>query len=54
MCVTREKLNILTCLEDKKLNKMLTLDPNETNLHVVSMGLLNIKVRQNDLCIYQN
>lgn len=43
VCVSREKLNVLSCLEDKKLEKMLTLSPDETNLHVISMGMLNIK-----------
>ena len=42
--VTREKWNVISCLENEKLSKMVTLNSNETNLHVISMGLLNIKV----------
>lgn len=41
--VSRDKKNILDCLEDEDLNKMITQDPNETNLHIVQMGKLNIK-----------
>lgn len=44
MSVSREKWNIINCLENEKLTKMVTLNSNETNLHVISMGLLNIKV----------
>ena len=33
--VSKDKKNILDCLEDDALNKMITQDPNETNLHVV-------------------
>ncbi len=46
--VSKDKKNILDCLEDDALNKMITQDPNETNLHVVQMGKLNI----NDLEAY--
>ncbi|RNA12385.1 DNA cross-link repair 1A, partial [Brachionus plicatilis] len=52
--VTREKWNIINCLENDKLIKMVTLNPNETNLHVISMGLLNIKDLQNYLSKYPN
>ncbi len=41
--VTKEKKGIIDCLEDERLNKMITEDPYETNLHVVQMGKLNIK-----------
>lgn len=43
MYVTRDKKNIIDCLDDERLNKMITRDPNETNLHVIQMGKLNIK-----------
>ena len=43
VCVTRDKFNILSCFNDNKLNKMLTLNANETNLHVIQMGQLNLK-----------
>jgi DNA cross-link repair 1A protein len=44
ICVTRDKMNILNCFNDEGLNKKLTLNPNETNLHVLQMGQLNTKV----------
>lgn len=43
--VTRDKFNTMNCFDDSKLSKMLTLDPKQTNLHVLSMCHLNIKVR---------
>lgn len=46
--VSRDKKNIIDCLEDEKLSNMITKDPSETNLHVVQMGKLNI----NDLKEY--
>ncbi|CAF0851124.1 unnamed protein product [Brachionus calyciflorus] len=52
VCVTREKWNVINCLENEKLIKMVTLKPNETNLHVISMGLLNIKDLINYLAKY--
>jgi DNA cross-link repair 1A protein len=46
--VKREKKKILDCLDDEKLKSKLTLDPNETNLHVLPMNILNM----NDLTEY--
>lgn len=43
ICVTRDKFNILECIEDKQLMKYLTLNPNETRLHVLPMSYLNLK-----------
>jgi DNA cross-link repair 1A protein len=43
VCVAREKYNTLKCLNDSDLDEMLTLNPNETNLHVLPMGKLNYK-----------
>jgi DNA cross-link repair 1A protein len=43
ICVSRDKKNIIDCLEDKQLASAVTLNPNETNLHVVQMGQLNMK-----------
>ncbi len=41
--VSREKKGVIDCLEDKCLSEIITQDPDETNLHVVQMGKLNIK-----------
>lgn len=46
--VKREKKKILDCLMDSKLKSKLTLNPNETNLHVLPMNILAI----NDLIEY--
>lgn len=42
--MTRDKMNIISCLEDENLLKRITLNPEETSLHVIPMGQLNIKV----------
>ena len=41
ICVEKQKLNILKCFKDKNLNSMLTLNPYETNIHVVQMNKLS-------------
>jgi DNA cross-link repair 1A protein len=43
ICVKREKKRILDCINDVEISKRLTLDPKETNLHVLPMGSLNMK-----------
>ena len=43
--VTRDKMRVIECLENEKLKNMVTLNSNETNLHVLPMGKLNIKVQ---------
>jgi len=40
ICVTKEKLKIMNCFQDKAINSVLTTDPTETNLHVVQMKQL--------------
>ena len=42
--MTREKLAILECLEDKGLEKRLTLKPLEAKVHVIPMNHLRIQV----------
>lgn len=51
ICVSREKFNTLKCLDDPKLTKMLTLDPAETNIHVLPMGQFNYKVTRPSLSL---
>ena len=46
MCVSREKMNVLKCLEDSDLEKMLTLDPFSAIVHVLPMKDLNRDVRK--------
>ncbi len=41
--VSREKKGVIECLEDERLSGMVTQVEDETNLHVVQMGKLNIK-----------
>ena len=41
ICVEKQKLNILKCFKDKNLNSMLTLNPYDTNIHVVQMNKLS-------------
>lgn len=41
--MTREKKNVIDCLEDERLSGMITQDAKQTNLHVIQMGKLNIK-----------
>ncbi|XP_070563103.1 uncharacterized protein [Ptychodera flava] len=43
VCVTREKKTILDCLEDQHIKNLLTLNGNDTNLHVITMSQLNPK-----------
>lgn len=43
ICVKKDKKSILDCLEDSELSSKLTLNPNETNLHVLPMRYLNMK-----------
>lgn len=45
--VSREKKIVIDCLNDSNLNKRITQNAAETNLHVVQMGKLNIKVIYN-------
>jgi hypothetical protein len=42
--VTKEKKKVIDCLENPHFQSMITLNPNETNLHVIPMGKLNPKV----------
>jgi DNA cross-link repair 1A protein len=46
--VKRDKKRIIECLDDEFLSAQATLDPNETNLHVLPMGQMNLK----DLACY--
>ena len=41
--VSREKKGVVDCLEDEVLSGMVTQDADESNLHVVQMGKLNLK-----------
>ncbi|XP_052102796.1 DNA cross-link repair 1A protein-like isoform X2 [Mytilus californianus] len=43
ICVQRDKYKVLECLEDPDLSARLTLDANETFLHVLPMGKLNLQ-----------
>jgi DNA cross-link repair 1A protein len=41
--VKRDKKKIIECLNDNRLKNLITLNPKETNLHVLPMGNVNIK-----------
>lgn len=41
--VEKEKMNIIECLEDPRLKQLATLNSNETFIHVIPMGKLNIR-----------
>ncbi|XP_076814496.1 uncharacterized protein LOC143460763 isoform X2 [Clavelina lepadiformis] len=41
VCVTRDKFNVLKCLENVEINSVITLDPNATNIHVLPMKQLS-------------
>ncbi|XP_071170820.1 DNA cross-link repair 1A protein-like isoform X1 [Mytilus edulis] len=43
ICVQRDKYKVLECLEDPDLSARLTLDANETFLHVLPMKKLNLQ-----------
>jgi hypothetical protein len=43
--VTTQKKRILDCLNNQKLSEIITLNPLETYLHVISIGSLDIKVK---------
>lgn len=52
ICVTREKKNILDCLEDPRINARITLRWQDAGLHVLPMKELNCKVEEHQcLCI---
>ena len=44
MCVSKEKKAILECLESPAILDSLTSDYNQSCLHVLPMGKLNLKV----------
>ena len=44
VCVTREKKNVLDCLEDAKISSLITLRPREAQVHVLPMAHLKIQV----------
>ena len=48
VCVSREKMSVLRCLEDPDLESMLTLDPLEATVHVISMRDLRSDVSKCD------
>jgi DNA cross-link repair 1A protein len=54
ICVTREKMKIIECLDNEKLIKRVTLDPKETFLHVLPIGQLNIKVFISNYFVYES
>jgi hypothetical protein len=41
--VARDKWNTMMCYDDERTKRLLTLDPNETNLHIIAMCHLNTK-----------
>ncbi|XP_077992235.1 DNA cross-link repair 1A protein-like [Glandiceps talaboti] len=43
VCVTREKKSVLDCVQDKEMDRLLTLNGDIAQLHVVSMSYLNLK-----------
>lgn len=43
VAVSTEKMKILTCLDDKELNKMLTLDYHTAQFHIVSLADMSFK-----------
>ncbi|KAJ3039377.1 hypothetical protein HDV00_012253 [Rhizophlyctis rosea] len=47
-CVTRKR-RVLACLEDRELDEMLTDEPGEADVHVVSMGELKPEILQDKL-----
>ena len=53
VCVSREKMNVLKCLEDSDLEKMLTLDPFSAIVHVLPMKDLNRDVRKSEFLSIQ-
>jgi len=52
IAVSKNKLKVLKCLEDEGLGTKLTVDYNETNLHVIPMAWLNIKKLNDHFTIY--
>jgi hypothetical protein len=44
ICVQRDKFKILECLEDADLTKRLSLDFNDSFLHVLPMAKLKVEV----------
>ena len=44
ICVYRDKRNIMSCLDDPDLFQSLSLNFNDSQLHVLQMGKLNAKV----------
>ena len=44
ICVRRDKMQVLECLDYQSLTRRLTMKLNEARVHVVNMGQLNITV----------
>ncbi|XP_033756981.1 LOW QUALITY PROTEIN: DNA cross-link repair 1A protein-like [Pecten maximus] len=54
ICVTREKKSVLDCLEDSKLQEIITLSPNEAKVHVLPMAKLNQKALTDYMATMKN